>query len=121
MPVAQWLEHHAYNVAVTGSTPVWRTMHYVYFLWSDSLQKIYIGQTSNVRERVEFHNLGLQRYTKKGIPWKLIALVSFESKNEALKEERRLKKCRNKEYYKWYMLTHGKKLNSGVSPDQVGI
>jgi len=93
--------------------------HYVYFLWSKKLQKIYIGESKKPFVRLQFHNAGLQRYTKKGTPWSLIGYITFENRIEALKEEKRLKKCKNKNYYKWYLLKYGKKLknNSVVSPD----
>ncbi len=84
-------------------------MHYLYFLWSEKLHKVYIGETSNVSERFHYHNQGRQRFTKRGIPWKVIAFVTFSSRIEALKEERRLKNCRNREYLKWYILERGRK------------
>ena len=99
-------------------------MHYVYFLWSTKLGKIYIGESTDVINRLDYHNRGLQRYTKCGIPWKLIRFVNFKNRKEALGEEKRLKKCKNKKYYKYYLLENGKKIkppNSGVSLDQVGI
>ncbi len=86
-------------------------MHYVYFLWSKKLQKIYIGETTNVKNRVDFHNKGLQRYKKKRIPWQFIAHVPFETKIEAKMEESRLKKCKNRSYYKKYIPEHGRKLS----------
>lgn len=92
-------------------------MHYLYFLWSEKLQKIYIGETTNLIQRIEYHNAGKQRYTSKGVPWKPIAYVEFKDRTEALAEEKRLKKCKNREYYKKYLLEKGKKIiktsNSG--------
>lgn len=87
-------------------------MHYLYFLWSQKLQKIYIGETANVAKRIEYHNSGKQRYTSKGVPWLPIAYVEFSNKSEALIEEKRLKKCKNRDYYKKYLLTKGKKIKN---------
>ncbi|MBD3310980.1 MAG: GIY-YIG nuclease family protein [Candidatus Magasanikbacteria bacterium] len=86
-------------------------MHYVYFLWSEKLKKIYIGENKNVLNRLDYHNKGLQRFTKRGIPWKLIGVVEFKDRKEALKEEKRLKKCKNRDYYKKYLLEKGGKLS----------
>jgi putative endonuclease len=72
---------------------------------------MYIGETKELKKRIEYHNLGLQRYTKHGIPWTLIAFVNFTSRDEALKEEKRLKKIKNRSYYKKYIIEHGKKLS----------
>ena len=79
-------------------------MHYLYFLWSEKLRRVYIGETGNLSNRLECHNLGLQRYTKRGVPWKLIGCRKYGNRLEALKEERRLKKCKNKNYYKQYLI-----------------
>jgi putative endonuclease len=84
-------------------------MHYVYFLWSKKLQKVYIGYTPDIQARVAYHNAGLQRYTKIGTPWILIGLVPFPTKTSALQEEKRLKRCKNKQYYKWYIETNSVK------------
>ena len=84
-------------------------MHFVYFIWSKKLKKLYIGETSNLENRLKYHNQGRQRYTKKGVPWQKIAYVTFENKLKALKEERHLKKCKNKNYYKKYILNYAKK------------
>ena len=84
-------------------------MYAVYFLWSKKLKKIYIGSTSNLHKRIKSHNGGHQRYTKRGIPWKVVGYVGFQTKKLALKEERRLKKCRNKKYYRVYLLESGKR------------
>ncbi|HAN18156.1 MAG TPA: hypothetical protein DCQ24_05725 [Bacteroidales bacterium] len=44
--------------------------YYVYILFSESLQKFYIGQTQNLLDRIKRHNHGFENYTSKGIPWK---------------------------------------------------
>jgi len=85
-------------------------MNYVYFLWSQKLDKVYIGETTDTIKRLEYHNKGTQRYTRKGMPWKLIGYIPFSNRGEALKEEKRLKKCKNREYYKRYLLKYGKKI-----------
>ncbi len=88
-------------------------MHYLYFLWSEKLQRVYIGETVDILRRLEYHNQGRQRFTKKGTPWNMIAFVPFNSRQDALKEERRLKKCKNREYIKKYILERGKKFIPG--------
>ncbi|EKE07358.1 MAG: hypothetical protein ACD_18C00112G0001 [uncultured bacterium] len=87
-------------------------MHYLYFLWSEKLQKIYIGETTDLFARIDYHNNGRQRYTSRGIPWTPIAYLEFENRTEALAEEKRLKKCKNREYYKKYLLENGKKIKN---------
>jgi len=63
-------------------------MHYLYFFWSEKLHKVYIGETVDIVARLNYHNQGRWRFTKRGIPWSQIAVVIFESRHEALYEER---------------------------------
>ena len=66
-------------------------MYYVYVLWSNKLQKRYVGSTDNVEKRIKGHNYGSSKFTKGGIPWYLIHEEVFSSKSEALKREKFLK------------------------------
>jgi len=45
------------------------------------------------------HNKGKVRYTKKYIPWKLEYYEEFNSRGEAMKREKFLKKQKCKEFY----------------------
>ncbi len=60
-------------------------------MWSEKIGKRYIGCTADVRKRLEEHNKGKQRFTKGGIPWKLIYVEEFDSLTDARKRERYLK------------------------------
>jgi predicted GIY-YIG superfamily endonuclease len=68
-------------------------MHYfVYIL--ESIQfpdKIYIGFTKDLKERLNKHSEGGSRYTTQFKPWKYRTTVSFDSKAKALAFERYLK------------------------------
>ena len=63
----------------------------MYILYSKKLDKFYKGQTSDIKYRLNSHNKGLEEYTRKGIPWKLIWLTFKENRKEAMKLERKLK------------------------------
>ena len=65
--------------------------HFVYILQSLKDGKYYIGETSDVGQRLLFHNSGKQRSTKHRIPFKLILFEEFEDRNEALKREKQIK------------------------------
>jgi len=67
-------------------------MYYTYVLWSNKLQKRYIGSTKkSPLERLNEHNHGKTPFTAKGIPWILIYSESFPSSHEARKRELFLK------------------------------
>jgi len=51
----------------------------------------YIGQTSDLQQRLERHNSGKVFWTKSKRPWKLVFTQQFETRSEAVAEERRLK------------------------------
>lgn len=47
-------------------------MFYTYVLQSKKNKEIYIGFTSDLRNRLSEHNQGLNFSTKRYIPWKLV-------------------------------------------------
>ena len=77
-------------------------MYFVYILESLVDGDYYKGSTEDYVKRLQQHNNGESQFTKSKLPWKLIFLKVFETKKEALVEEKRLKKC-NKKYLKWLL------------------
>jgi len=66
-------------------------MYYVYILYSNKLNKKYIGYTNDLKKRLNEHNTGKTSFTKNGIPWKLIYYQAFLNKKDAMTEELFLK------------------------------
>lgn len=67
-------------------------MFTVYVLHSVSFDKIYIGFTSNLEQRLLSHNeLGKKGWTIKFRPWQLIHTEVFQLKSDAMKREKELK------------------------------
>jgi putative endonuclease len=64
----------------------------VYILKSEKTTRFYCGQTQNLSERIQRHNSGRNKSTKAGIPWKLIWITEFESREEAVRLESKIKK-----------------------------
>jgi putative endonuclease len=58
---------------------------FTYILYSSRIDKYYIGSTDNLEWRLERHNLGWGKFTKGGIPWKLVYHETCQTKSEALK------------------------------------
>ena len=67
-------------------------MFYVYILHSKFFKLYYKGFTTDISKRLEYHNAGKSSYTSKTDDWKLVYSYKFETKREALIEEKRLKK-----------------------------
>ena len=60
-------------------------------LYSDKLNKRYIGSTRDVKNRLKEHNSGKSKFTKADVPWKLIYKESYQSNQEARRRELFLK------------------------------
>ncbi len=72
-------------------------MFYVYILRSiKDLNEIYVGYTTNLRERFSLHQKGLVRSTKPYRPWKLIFYEAYISKADAKRREKYLKTAKGK-------------------------
>jgi putative endonuclease len=67
-------------------------MFYVYIIFSVSKNVYYKGFTSNLESRLTKHNSGESNYTSSVSDWELVYSMSYDTKTEALKEEKRLKK-----------------------------
>jgi putative endonuclease len=65
---------------------------YIYIIQSEIDQSYYKGFSENYLERLKQHNDGWSKYTSRKKPWKLVYVELFESKSEALKREKSLKK-----------------------------
>jgi putative endonuclease len=55
------------------------------------LNKRYVGSSKDIENRLSEHNKGKSKFTKSGIPWKLIYKESFSTLSEARKREKFLK------------------------------
>ncbi len=72
-------------------------MAYVYLLFSEALDKFYIGHTTMLpEERLEKHLTNHDGFTSKAKDWKLVYQKGYETKALAYAEERRLKKMKSK-------------------------
>jgi len=74
-------------------------MFQVYVLYSLSFNKIYIGYTSNLEQRLKSHNeLSTKGYTVRYRPWEAIYSEEFETKREAMQREKQLKSAKGREF-----------------------
>ena len=73
-------------------------MWFVYILYSNKIDRYYTGSTDDLEWRLERHNAGWGRFTKKGIPWKIVYNEEYSTKSEALKREREIKRKKSRKY-----------------------
>ncbi len=67
-------------------------MHYVYIIQSLIDDSFYKGYSQNPQLRLQSHNNGTSKYTSSKKPWKLVAVLAFENKIDALAKEKKIKK-----------------------------
>jgi putative endonuclease len=67
-------------------------MHYVYLLQNLTKKNIYIGSSSNLKNRLYYHNHNKVKSTKNKGNYRLIYYEAYLSKKDAIIRERNLKK-----------------------------
>jgi len=73
-------------------------MFFVYILQSETSQRFYIGQSRDLHSRVEYHNRYGSPATRRRGPWKLVYWEEFETRREAVRRERELKRMKSRSY-----------------------
>ena len=73
-------------------------MPVMYILYSDSLNKYYVGACIDMERRLREHNIGHSKFTRTGVPWRLVYSETFESLQEAKKRELYVKKQKSRLY-----------------------
>ena len=71
-------------------------MYYCYILYSEKLDKYYIGSTGDLEGRLQRHNTSNHGFTSTGKPWIMKYSEVFENKTLALKRELQLKNWKNR-------------------------
>jgi putative endonuclease len=73
-------------------------MFSVYAISSETRNYIYVGLTSNLAKRIEFHNSGYERTTSHYRPFRLIFCEEFPDRPTARLKEKYLKSGIGKEF-----------------------
>ena len=72
--------------------------YFVYILYSETLDKYYVGSTQDLAERLRRHNEGRNKSTKAGIPWKRVYQESYSDRSAAYRKEREIKARKSRMY-----------------------
>ena len=82
-------------------------MFITYVLHSETHDKIYIGFTSNLEQRLLSHNqLATKGWTIKFRPWELIYKEEFATKSQAMKREQELKSFQGRQFIRSLIEKH---------------
>ncbi len=55
-------------------------MYFVYVLYSRVFDRIYIGMTQNISNRLQEHNTGQNTSTKAFVPWEMVYIENLETR-----------------------------------------
>ena len=74
--------------------------NFVYIIFSESKNQFYIGESVNPVERLNQHNSGFYENsrTKIAIDWELFLTIECNSKTQAIKLERFIKKMKSRKF-----------------------
>ncbi len=72
----------------------------VYILYSFSEKRFYYGYSSNLIQRIYWHNNGNKGFTKNYRPWAVIYVEFFETKQEAMMKEKYFKTGKGRNWVK---------------------
>jgi len=70
--------------------------YYVYILYSKSKNYIYIGYSTNLKQRLKHHNDGYSKATKPYVPLQLIHYEAYRNMKDAKRREKYLKTNKGK-------------------------
>jgi putative endonuclease len=78
--------------------------YFVYALYSQRCDKIYIGQTSDISKRLSYHNFEtVNSWTSRYRPWELIYSEPCDTRADAMKREKQLKTAKGRQFI-WKMV-----------------
>ena len=70
--------------------------HFLYILFSEKLNRYYVGHTSNINERIRKHKTNHKGFTGKAKDWKLVYSERFSTKSLAYARERKIKSWKSR-------------------------
>ena len=73
-------------------------MPYVYILYSEKLNKYYIGSCVKLDIRLRQHNLGHSKFTSVGVPWIVVYSEEYSVLSEARRRELQIKRMKSRKY-----------------------
>jgi putative endonuclease len=78
-----------------------------YIIYSQKLDKYYVGHTENLELRLEQHNTGISTFTSKANDWVIKYNETFNSREAARLREAEIKKKKSRKYIEWLISSAG--------------
>ena len=93
-----WITEHKKELSLIPFFISARIMYTLYILYSESLDKYYVGYTNDLIRRLSEHNRIKGKYTDTGIPWILVHTEIFITKKDAMAREKFIKSTKSKKF-----------------------
>ena len=65
--------------------------YYLYILYSKAIDKYYVGYSSDIEKRIEYHNYNHKGFTARSKDWQLVYSEIFNDRTLAMKREKEIK------------------------------
>ena len=73
----------------------------IYILYSTKVDKYYVGESEDVATRLKSHLSGISKFTSIADDWKIVYTEEYETRTEAIRREREIKKKKSRKYIEW--------------------
>ena len=73
----------------------------IYILYSSKVDKYYVVESEDVNARLKSHLSGTSKFTSIADDWKLVYSEEYETRTEAIRREREIKKKKSRKYIEW--------------------
>jgi putative endonuclease len=70
----------------------------VYILFSEKLNKYYVGACTDLERRLYEHSIGHSKFTSTGLPWVLVYQELFDDLLSTKRRETQIKKMKSRKY-----------------------
>jgi putative endonuclease len=80
---------------------------FVYIIYSQQLNKFYVGYSVDLIKRLAQHNAGMSVFTAKASDWVLKYSESFPDRDSAIKREKEIKSKKSRKYIEWLISSAG--------------
>ena len=82
-------------------------MFITYILYSPSRDRYYVGSTSNIEKRLAKHNTNHKGFTGKAGDWGVVYVEAFDSREQALAREKKIKSWKSRKMIEKLIETAG--------------
>ncbi|MFD2248276.1 GIY-YIG nuclease family protein [Pontibacter ruber] len=81
--------------------------HYIYILYSEKVDRYYVGSCQDITDRLGRHNAGYSKSTKAGAPWQLKHIEEYDTNSKAITRETEIKRKKSRKYIEWLISSAG--------------